>query len=287
MLESNENSNADKKISELKDSIHAIQAEEKKFKAEYISLKNQRNSLRNQISLLVAETREIRKARDSLTAEVKAEKTKRGELNSQIKDKFSSIKSLTPAQPGQKNAGMIKHAINAINKKIETEVISFEKEKEMMKTLHKLEKEYAAAMKAQEAYSQKKEVSTELKDLKTDADKIHVDIQQKAKLSQENHEKAVANSKKIDELVKSADELTAVMDEKEKVLKDYEAKLDAKFTELRALTGEARQTEQTFKKQKAESAQKILSQKRAEVEEKLKKGEKLTTADLLVMQSGD
>ncbi len=285
MLESHENKNAKQKIEELRNSITALQLQSKQTYFERDSLIKEQRNIRQQISSLISQTQQLRKTRDALTAEVKTEKNKRSELNTQIKDKFSEIQTLNPQKKGAKNPGFIKHAINALNKKIETEVISFEKEKQLMKQLHALEKEYAAAVKEQAAFAQKKEVSTELGGIKKSADEIHATIQEKAKLSQENHEKSVLNSKKIDELIKQAEEFNSKIEEKEKILSDVKFKLDSQFKELRAITGEVNKSNEDFKKQKELSIRKTLNEKRAEVEEKFKKGLKLTTEDFLVMQS--
>lgn len=284
MQEAHGNNNASQRIQELRDSLKTIQSEGNKLQTEYYNLKKQRNQVRNEISKLVAETRQIRKTRDNITAEVKAEKEKRGELNTHIKEKITSI-HIIPLKKGEKNPSQIKHSMNLINQKIETEVISFEKEKELMKILHKLKKEYDAAMKIQEEYMRKKEASAEINTLKKDSDKIHVDIQEKAKLSQEQHEKSVTNSKKIDELVKTADELTKTIEQKEKTLTELETKLNTQLNELNSLTGEEKQKEEFARQQKRDSIHKTIAQKKAEVEEKLKRGEKLTTQDILVMQS--
>ena len=162
MPQAHENGNTKQKIEELRNSIKALQNESRQASIDRNSLVQQQKAVRKQISTLISETQQLRKTRDELTSEVKAEKGKRTELNSQIKEKVTEIKTLSPSKKSERNAAQIKYEINRINKKIETECVSFEKEKQLMKVLHGLEKEYAAAMKEREAFAQKKKYQASL-----------------------------------------------------------------------------------------------------------------------------
>lgn len=286
MSEVHEHKNAQTYLSELKVSITTLQNQARTIFSELNALKKERAVLRQQTRDLITQTQQIRKERDTLTAEVKNEKIKRGELNKEVLQKISTVQALGKTDEVQ-SIGHLKHSIDAINKKIETEVISFEKEKQLMKVLNNLKKQYAAAVKARIILEQKKEVSSTLRTLKKDADVTHEHIQQKAKQSQEKHQLAVTNSQKIDILKKNLDELNLKIEEKDKALQQLEQQLDEKFKELKKISGEVHVSAEEHRKYKHEHEQKILSKKRQDVEAKFKRGEKLTTEDLLVMQSGD
>ncbi|MBI4141939.1 hypothetical protein HY484_03380 [Candidatus Woesearchaeota archaeon] len=287
MSEVNDDKQLRQKIDGLQRSVTFLQSEADKIYASRNSLEKEQRSLRNELKKLIFASQEARKERDALTAEVKEEKTKRSELSAQIKEKIGSVKSLSTDAKIAGSLGRLKHEINVINTKIETEVISFEKEKALMKRLHVLEKEYAAAKKSAESIKERKEVSCELNVLKKSADDIHGGIQKKAELSQEKHELAVSASKKIDEIKRKLDELNKVILDKEKALGDINSKLEPLLKELGELSGKVRKTADEVYRRRQDSMKKTLQEKRTAIEARLKRGEKLTTEDLLVMQSGD
>ena len=72
-----------------------------------------------------------------------------------------------------------------LEEKIETEVMSFEKEKKLMEQIKTLRKKYLALKEGSTVFKQLHETSKEIKKLKRDADTSHQDLQTKAKISQE------------------------------------------------------------------------------------------------------
>ena len=86
---------------------------------------------------------------------------------------------------------------------------------------------------------------------------------------------------------RTLDDLNKSLDEKDKLIDGINAKLEPLLNELGALSGKVRRSAEDVYHRRQDSMKKFLSDKRAAIEEKLKRGGKLTTEDLLVMQSGD
>ena len=129
-----------------------------------------------------------------------------------------------------------------------------------------------------------KKLSKEIDELKKTADQSHQKIQDFAKNSQEVHLDMLTLSKQIDELKK----------EKETAYKKF-FEFKMKFTKLNKSLKEVLMkmnvfskkvsTDKKDRKSKFERKnEEIIQTKRKDVEEKLKKGGKLTTEDILVMQ---
>ena len=287
MPEINDDKQLRQKIDELRRTVKALQSEGNKVYGERVAVEKEQRALRSELKKLISESQQARKERDVFTAKVREEKSKRSELGSQIKEKIGVVKSFSKDAHSVGSLNYLKHSMNVINAKIETEVMPFEKEKALMKQLHKFEKEYAEAKKAADLLKQKQASSSELKTLKKSADDVHSVIQENAKLSQEKHEVAVSASKKINDIKQKLDDLNKVLEEKDKVLLDVDLKLEPLLKELGELSGKVRKTADEVYHRRQDSMKKTLKDMRDAIEAKLKRGEKLTTEDFLVMQSGE
>lgn len=248
---------------------------------------HKRQQLRQQISKLINETKALRETRNKLTEEVKQAKTERSKLTENIKGKIGEFKQTDTTVKRGPSTGFLKQQIEKLQFRIETEGLTFEKEKGVMKQIRELEKELKNAQKANAGRVHAKEISHDIETLKQQADTAHLTVQQKADLSQKTHEDVVTRSKNIDELRKQEAELTAQIDAKKKELSEKGAPLDEKSKLLDEIRKQLGETDEQEHKQQAQTKKKKLSDLQKEVQEKIKKGEKLTTNDLLIMQSTD
>ncbi len=271
---------------------------------EIIELRNKLNQLNDQkealfskkkivsgkIKELISIVRAKREKRNKLTDSVKEEKTQRGDLNLQIRTKIDEIKALKEQclKTGRRlnvreNPQDIKERINRLNEKIETEVISFEKEQQTMKQIKELKKRYDELVKVSSVWDEVGTLSKEIDTLKIGANQKHTYIQEKAKVSQEQHEIVLDISKKIDELKIEEKQLNEKFAEKKKEFNQINDLLKEK------LTGLGKQPfyepKQDKKQKRKEQLNQSLKEKQVHVQEKLKSGQKITTEDLLIIQS--
>lgn len=267
---------------------------------EIIELRNRLNQLNDQkealfskkmavsgkIKELISIARAKREERNKLTDSVKEEKTQRGNLNVQIKAKIDEIKVLKEQCPkggwfNMRETQAVTARINRLNEKIETEVISFEKERQFMKQIKELKKHHDELVKADSLRDKINSLSKEIDALKLGANQKHTGIQERAKVSQEQHEIVLDISKKIDELKAEENKLSQEFAAKKKEFNQVNELLKEKLEKI----GKQPLIKRDKKYERKERLKQSLKEKQLQVQEKLKNRQKLTTEDLLILQS--
>ncbi len=298
MLSETEKKELLEKLRIAKDELRTLREEVNTLNSKKEETFTEKNNASKEIRELIGKVKDSKVKRDEKTAAVKEEKEKRQKLTEEIKEKITKIeesKPKTEEKPSQspakqdsgKPAFIIKKEIKALEYKIETEGMSFDKEQKMMKVINSLKKQLVEAEKKSKAFHEMKNISHELRPLKKDASDIHRKIQEDASESQKFHEEMIGASKKIDELKKQEKELSSRFLEEKKTYQDAVAKLKAKIEELNQIREKLDMHGQEVKEDRKEKQNKSLKEKQNEVLEKMRKGEKLTTEDLIIMQGMD
>ena len=271
-------------IRQLKSSLNKINDQKEAFF-------RKKEELNKQISDLIGEIKSSRSERNQLTTSVKESKVKRRELNSEIKKKIDEIKKLNKEKTEiarkhkiKEDPAMIKSEIEKLNLRIETEVMSFDKEKAVMKQINALKKKYGEASKISDVWGNVHELSKEIDKLKEKADERHRRVQTRARTSQEKHEMMIEASHNIDDLKKKEEEYYAKFIEKKKEFTEINTKLKEKLEQITQLSTKFGEQKMEIKKEKESKQNKKLGDLKKQVEEKFKKGEKLTTEDLIILQ---
>lgn len=273
-----------KEIIELRNRLN--QADNQKEKAF-----SQKNSISRQIKELIDFVKVRRVERNKLTDAVQEEKKSRSDFNNKIKIKIEEIKALkSQIKPDEKKSfrespSNIKSLMNKLNEKIETEVMSFDKEQKIMKQIKGLKKKYDEFSRGNDLSDKVHKLSEEIDALKATADLKHREIQEKAKSSQEIHEKILEVSKKIEELKKEEEKFADEFSSKKKEFFGINSKLKEKLSELTSLNKKVFVKKKSANLSKYEKDRNTIKAKQEAVQEKLRKGEKLTTEDILVLQS--
>jgi uncharacterized coiled-coil DUF342 family protein len=213
-----------------------------------------RRIVSQEIKSLFDKLKKFKEMRDEHTKKVHELKIAREALNVEIKHKISQVKGATgPKVPVAK----IKKEIEKLQYYLETNPLSPEKEKGVMKSINEKEKMISKSVDVP--------ASPEIEALKNKSNEIHAEIQTLAKTSQENHEKIIDISKDI------------------KILKAREKDIHALFTDAKeSYKGikESRPKKKTADKKNEDD----LKERQNEVEEKIKNKQKLTTEDLLAFR---
>jgi len=271
---------------ELRKELTALNEEkEKLFKA--------KNVVSQQIRALIGDVKDSRIKRDEFTTGVKGSKEKRRELNDNLRAKISEIKKLDSEKKAlmrkhkiTTDPSMIKKQIDSLELKIETEAPAFKEEQRLMKMIKILRVQYEQAKAVSGIFEKAHALSKEIDELRKGADEVHKKIQTSAKTSQEKHEEMIHSSKEIRELHRKEKEaLDLFLAAKAKFSEAY-SRFKQKQQELDSLRAEEGKVFEGEVKERKQSSEQILRQKTREVEEKIRKGQKLTTEDLLVMQGG-
>ena len=207
----------------------------------------------------IQKIKEDKAKRDALTKEVKELKPKRDALNEKISSRLGEISQLK-----------IKDTIDKLEFKIETEAISFEKEKELMKKINELRKRYGNARI--------------LNDMAKESNAIHKLMQERARESQMLHEAILAISADVDAAKAEEEQAFGKFSELKAKFSQENAKFKEKLKEMNGIRDRLETINSARKDKKRTWQESFLKTKEEEVNEKIRKGEKLTTEDLLVFQ---
>jgi uncharacterized coiled-coil DUF342 family protein len=179
---------------------------------------------------------------------------------------------------------MLKKEIKKLEFKIETEGVTFEKEKELMKVLSKMKKQYESTKGIEDIERKLSFKFRELRELREMMDMTKKIVQVSAKESQKHHVELIESSKEIDELKKKEDTFESEGSKYKSEIAAINDELNAKMNrmdELRKVLGE---NNVKLREDVEKSNHEILKQKDNAVQEKIKTGKKLTTEDLLILQ---
>ena len=238
----------------------------------------------------IAQIKENKKKRDSLTKNVKELKEKRNKLAGETGKKISELKKL---KSGLKNLEKtskirdplrIKRDMDKIEIKLETEAMSFEKEKELSKKLKLLKKLFGEASVIINVLNKIKKLNSEIDASKKNTNMVHNEIQKVAAESQELHEGVIKTSKEIDELEIKEEEAFKNFINLKKNFNSLNTGLEKNLGEISGVMEKINKfkLEEDEKKKLEESM--LIKSKEQEIEEKIKTGKKLTTDDFLAFQ---
>ncbi len=272
-----------KEIVQIKGILTAMSSEKEKI------FRN-KSEMDRAITELIRKVKILKAERDELTAKVRAAKEERSVVSREIKEmigQFTESKKKADSIIGKhkiRSPGMLEREIAALEYKIETEALPFDKEQKLTKIIKQKQRELELARQAMVLNSEKKDISNRIEGVKKKSDELSRTIQENAAESQKRHEEMVEASRKIDELKKERDGLQQKFAEQKTHVRETSGRLKEKLAALNeenVRLAEKRGREEAERKERTEQ---ILKDKEGEVEEKLKKGKKLTAEDLLVFQ---
>lgn len=297
------------KMNDVKNEVLKLREELNKVNAEKEKHFVEKEKLNKQIGELIKQVKEKKGKRDEINSEVKLTKEKRDEMVAKLNEKIEAIKKIKRPEPTPQKAfeyeggrgrdrpkrkltpAEIRKEIDMMEHKIETEGLSFDKEQKMMKLIKEKKKELAEIEKNHNASGEYFKLDSEIKEIKRILNFETKGQKNRAKESQGNHEEMIVISKEIDELKKKEKEEFDKFVEFKKQFKEINDSLKEKL----ALLGETservgieiREKKEKVIKEKKKKDETDLNKLREQVAEKMKKGEKLTTADLIIFQGDD
>ncbi len=265
-------------MSSLKSSLHSLNTEKE---AAYHDLK----TLREKISAHTAKIQELKGQRNSLTGQVKELKGERDKLNLVVKEK-AQVTHSTDQQKKEvqsvprESPQRLRAEIARLERKIETEIMPFPKEQELTKQIKVLKAAYKKIAAAVEASKEINAVRAEFSESRKKAQDVHQQVQDLAHQSQDVH---VSINSLYDEI---------------KAWREAEKKAAERYLLLKEQYAQARQKQDDLGKQLDQFSSQLKDQgekdfktkvreKTAEVQEKMKKGKKLSTEDILAFQAMD
>jgi len=278
--------NFDKLRSEIMSSNNNLNRIDNEKKAWFRKKEDLSQNIRKKIQII----KESRNKRNSLTKEVKELKEKRSNFNDENKKKISELVKLNNENKNLtkkskiKDPHRIKGEIDNIEVKLETEVMSFENEKQLSKKLNQLKKSiHDSAEIIHNIYNIKK-LNASISIVRKTNNEIHNKIQRLARESQTIHEGYLKNSKEIDALKIKEKEAIKFFFKFKKEFKIVNDRLKEKLASMSGIREKINKFKLEEEEKRLINDTIIIKSKEQEIEEKFKKGKKLTTDDFLAFQ---
>lgn len=277
-------------LDKLKADVNSLRKELNKADNDKELWYSKKEAISDDIRKSIGSVRENREKRDSLTKKVRELKEKRAKLNDDMRKMISELAELKKQSADLTKKSKItdpikiKTSIDAIESKLETEVMSFEKEKELSKKLKMLKKSLAEASGLIGMLDAIKKLNSGISNSKKEGNSVHKEIQELAKESQALHESVISESKNVDELKAKEEDAFSKFVEFKKVFSEKNRFLKEKLEIMGKIRTEINKFQlEEDEKRKLEEAM-LIKGKEQEIEDKIKSGRKLTTEDFLVFQ---
>ena len=171
------------KLEELKKAINNLKSNINKSDGEKESWFRKKESLKKDISKFVKELKDIKHNKDVSNVEIKKLREERDSYNKKVRGLISKIKELNKSKLEfikshkiKGNPEIIKKKIEDLEFKIETEVLSMNKEKEIMKEIKSLKKIYEENIGLKNIMDEINKVDKEINEDRNKSDEIHKKI---------------------------------------------------------------------------------------------------------------
>ncbi len=245
-----------------------------------------RDELNAKARELVENAQEFKKLREGYNKVVGENKLKRDQLNEGVNDIFAKIDSLRKKNGSETSRSLkdLKKEIDKLEFKQQTTVLSPDKERALVSKISELQDELEQRKSEFENNEELKAFLNDAQKLRDEASKYHDGLTENARLAQEYHERMGETFKEVDKVRSEADNAHAMF-VKAQELADGQHKLFIKsMKEIRdfdkvivTLRNKVRETEKNREKN-------AVKQRAEEIYTQFKKGGKLDTEDLLLLQ---
>jgi len=268
-----------KKANELKKKRDELHSRSKKLAEERDGLNAKIREIRNKIG-------NHKKSRDEFNERVKHAKEQRNDINKkhiELKKKIKDLERQRSTSEGV-NINQLKQTIRKLETDQMTQIMSSQKEKKLIETISDLNKKVKTQEQKLNQDPKLKEAIEEEKQLRQKAEKHHEFVEKMAKRAQEEHQEMIELVGSVENMVRRANEIqeTIVMTkiEADTVHKDF---IDC-VNKIHDLEREVTGAEEKKRKKKKEEDISSAQQEANIIFEKFKRGDKLSTEDLMVLQ---
>ena len=268
-----------KNANELKDKRNQLHDKSKKLADERDTLNSSIRDFRNKIS-------DHKKNRDELNERVKHAKEQRNKLNksyNEIKKQIEAIERERSLSSGS-NINNLRKQLRSLENEQMTTAMSPQKEKKIIEVISGIHAKIKEAEDRLNKDPKLKKAMEEEKIIKQKAEKQHDLVEKLATRAQEEHENMMNLIKQLDNQVKKVNSIqeTIVMTkiEADRVHKEFIECVD----KIHDLEREISSTQEKKRKTKKEAELTTAQKEADEIFERFKRGEKLSTEDLMALQ---
>ncbi len=268
------------KANELKEQRNTLHTQSKNLAEERDAINTTIRKVRNDIA-------EHKKKRDELNERVKHAKLQRDVLNEKCQETKKQIRTIERKRSSTTgtNLAELRRQLNTLETEQMTKPMSPQKERKLIETISEF---HAKIKKEEELLNQDpklKKALEEERDYKQQAEKQHINVEELAFRAQQEHEDMITLINKLDNLVKRVNEVQeSIINTKIKaddIHREFITHVDKIHDLERKL---ASSIDGQFKRKKKSEESSILHKEANEIFERFKRGEKLSTEDLMALQ---
>ncbi len=284
----------------MEQSLEEISKKKDEFQVRANDLKRKRDKLHTKAKQLADERdvinqkiRELRnaigqhkKARDEFNERVKHSKEERNKfikMHADVKNDLRAIQKDSTSKSGV-NINQLKLTLRKLETDQMTQAMSSRKEKKLIETIREIHQKIKDQEQILQADPKLKEAIEEEKTLKIKIEKQHENVEKLAKRAQEEHESMIELVKSLENLSKKGNELqeTIVLGkiEADKIHKDFIEHVNT----IHEMERQIATMEKKKHKEKKQEESSMAQQEATDVYDRFKRGEKLSTEDLMILQ---
>lgn len=186
----------------LKDGPRQLNAEASKWAAK-------RNELNRATEQLIDRAHDFKKLRDECNKNVAHSKRKRDEANEMVSQLYKKIDSIRKQQDshraGERSITDLRREIDYLEFRQQTEVLSPDKEKQLVNKIAALQAEFNGRREELEKTGEMKKLLDEAQSLRDQASSYHDRVINFAQMAQECHDEMIGNFKEADQTRAEAD----------------------------------------------------------------------------------
>lgn len=272
------------KVDSLKKEIHTVSTNLKDLSNQKENQYQEKSSLDNQLNKLISNAKDQKDKKKDIDKKIRDLKHERDNANNLFNKVLTDLKEAQKKKHEYRQKGnfnspnKLRSQIKELEYKVQTEVLKFKKEKEIMDQIKRIKNELNKIAAEEDQFKDIEEYKKQSFELKKKADDIHKQIQDFANESSSIFDELTKLSKDISDIKAKRNTLQIVL----KGLKIEINKLNQNLSVV--LKSWSDISDHTFVKHKARGGSEIIQKKTAEVKEKLKAKKKLTTDDILLLQ---
>ncbi|MFH0797999.1 MAG: hypothetical protein V1906_01160 [Candidatus Woesearchaeota archaeon] len=272
-------------VSDLKNKLDELN----KSKEEWF---NKKEELKQKIAEMINEAKSLRSNKDDFTKKVEELKKGRDQFNAEVQDLVKKIKDLNKQNQdrfvklGERaSPDMIKRQIDKLESDLETQAVSFDKEKKIMKQINSLKKKLSSSEEASTMLNESDDVSKKINEAKAKADEFHQKLKDYVKDHKTDFKKFTKLSREINKMKKVQEDAFAKFIDFKQEFVEANRILKDKLGDVKEKKKEQKKKKDEKIKARHDMEEEMINEKAKEVDEKLKKKKILTTEDLIAFQA--
>ncbi|MBN1538684.1 MAG: phosphoserine phosphatase [Candidatus Thermoplasmatota archaeon] len=287
----------DRKRNKLNQEAESHRKKRDRLNQETKRFAEQRDQLNSQVKKLLSEANRFKEKRDELNSKVREQKAVRDKLTKEytdLKSQLDRLKKSRISYSEEQSLGKLKKELHGLEFKQQTSVLEADKERSLIERISHIKKEIKKKEKEMEGNEEIRELIQKVREAKKRMDESHHQVNEYADLAQNEHDTMIERFSDSDRIRKDAD----ISQEKfveSKIKADDEHRKHIELIHLVhdidkiifALKQRKKVAERKPGKVQAQAAPSPVQSGKAEAEkiyEKFKKGEKISTEDLMLLQ---